>query len=103
MLLAGGWAVSAAIWFLPAGYTAVVKGWLGAALQPARVGLLTVSAGVTTIASRIKAHGDTVRRLASSEADRRRLQEENGRLAAELALLRSRTAGAKFRPRTIGC
>jgi cell shape-determining protein MreC len=96
-LLAGGWAASAAIWFLPADYTAAAKGCLGAALRPAQVGLLTVRAGMATIASRIDAHGNTVRRLARSEADRLRLKEENGRLAAELALLRSRTAEGERR------
>ncbi len=91
LLLAGGWAVSAAIWFLPASYAAAVKGCLGAALRPAQVGLLTVREGMAAVASRIDAHANTVQRLAQSEADRRRLEEENHRLAAELALLRIRT------------
>ncbi len=92
LFLAGGWAASAAIWFLPAHDTAAVKGCLGAALRPAQVGLLTVRAGMATIASQIDAHTNTVQRLARSEADRQRLEEENRRLAAELALLQSRTA-----------
>jgi cell shape-determining protein MreC len=97
LFLAGGWAVSAAIWFLPAGYTAAVKGCVGAALRPAQVGLLTARAGVASIASQIEMHGNTVQRLAKSEADRLRLEEENRRLAAELALLRSRTAEGEHR------
>jgi cell shape-determining protein MreC len=92
VLLAGGWVAAAVLWFLPAGATAPVKGWLGAALRPAQVRLLAVRQGAAAIASRIKAHDETVQRLARSEADRRRLEEENGRLAAELALVRRRTA-----------
>jgi cell shape-determining protein MreC len=92
LLLAGGWAVSLAIWFLPANNMAVVKGCLGAALRPAQVGLLTVRQRVATIVSQIETHTDTVQRLANCEADRRRLEEQNRRLAAELALLESRTA-----------
>jgi cell shape-determining protein MreC len=61
-------------------------------LRPAQVGLLTVRAGVVKVVARIEAHTDTVQRLAQSEADRLRLEEENRRLAAELALLRSRAA-----------
>ena len=96
-LLAGGWAVSAVIWFLPAGYTAAVKGSLGAALRPAQVGLWTVRQRVATVASQIEAHRDAVQRLAASEADRRRLEEENRRLTTELALLRSRAADGQRR------
>jgi cell shape-determining protein MreC len=97
LLLAGGWAVSAAIWFLPADYTAAVKGCLGAALRPAQAGLLTVREGMVKVASQIEAHTNTVQRLARSEADRRRLEEENRRLAAELALVRIRTADGERR------
>ena len=88
---------SAAIWFLPGNYAAAVKGCLGAALRPAQVGLLTVRAGAATIASQIGARTDAVQRLAKSEADRRRLEEENRRLATELALLQSRTAAGERR------
>ena len=66
LLLAGGWAVSTAIWFLPANYTVAVKGCLGAALRPAQVGLLTVRAGHGGDRfpdRRARQHGPTVGRL----------------------------------------
>jgi cell shape-determining protein MreC len=56
------------------------------------VRLLAVRQAVAAIASRIEAHDETLRRLARSEADRRKLEEQNGRLAAELALARRQTA-----------
>ena len=98
-MLAGGWAISLVIWFLPANNVAVVKGCLGAALRPAQVGLLTVRQRVATIVSQVEAHTDAVQRLAKAEADRRRLEEQNRRLAAKLALLESRTVERERRER----
>jgi hypothetical protein len=87
--LVAGLVLAVVLMLLPAPWTAAIKGHAAAWLRLGQAGVMCLREHGSRIAGQIERHFDTARKLAQAERERRRLVEENRRLAAELAAARS--------------
>ena len=82
--------LAVAVMLVPRRWNAVMKGHVAAVLRPGQVALLSVRDEGSRIVAGARSHFGTAAQLAEAERERKRLAEENRRLAAELAVARSR-------------
>ena len=90
--LAAGLVVSIGLMLMPVRWTGLVKGAVGTVLRPGQLGVRQLRDQGGWIAHLLKERFDAIVRLAESERQRRQLEEENRRLAAELATAESRSS-----------
>jgi len=92
-MLGVGIVVSLGLMLIPERWIEPVRGWMHSALRPGQAGVQDLRRRGAPILAFLKSQSDLATRLAQSQADRERLEEENHRLAAELAESRSRQTG----------
>lgn len=92
-MLGAGVVMSIGLMLIPDRWIEPVRGWTQSALRPGQAGVQELRKRGGPILATLRSQSDLATRLARSEADRERLEEENHRLAAELAESRSRAAG----------
>jgi cell shape-determining protein MreC len=81
---------------LPMQWCGTMKGYVGALLRPGQRAVLRLRQLGGRVAAHVESHFATAARLAEIEQHRKRLAEENRRLAAELIALRSRAAATRL-------
>jgi len=91
--LAVGLVLAVGLTVVPLRWSDVIKGHVAAVLRPGQVAVLSLREHGGWIVGRVKSHFGTTAQLAEAERERKRLAEENRRLAAELAAERSRRSG----------
>ncbi|MFH1918715.1 MAG: rod shape-determining protein MreC [Planctomycetota bacterium] len=96
--LALGLALAVGLMLVPARWSEVAKGGAAALLRPGQVGVLSLRENGSELVGRVKSHFGTAAQLAEAKRERKRLAEENRRLAAELAAERSRRSNRAENP-----
>jgi cell shape-determining protein MreC len=83
-----GLTVAITLALLPGRLSGSIRGAAGTLLRPGQVAASGLRRHGAQAATRIKSHFQTAARLAEAETELKRLRQENGRLAAELAATR---------------
>ncbi len=90
--VAAGIVVSIGLALVPGRWIEPIRGMVQSVLRPGQAGVVELRRRGAPIVAMLRSQSNLASRLAQAEGDRERLEEENQRLAAEVAELRSRTA-----------
>lgn len=89
-LLAVGVMLGVGLMLTPGGFSGAMKGGVAAVLRPGQLGVLSLRQRGDQIAAGVKTHFHTAGQLAEVRRQRDRLEQDNRRLAVELAAAQSR-------------